>query len=117
MATPEKRLTTDGTIGYRAKVRLKKFPSQSATFKRKTEAKEWAPQTVARMWEGRYFKTAKAKKHMVPETKPWSSSGTKDIGISSGTLSQGQNLRSMFSKGFAFRPCRKHLVLGCGPWV
>ncbi len=53
MATPEKRLTTDGTIGYRAKVRLKKFPSQSATFKRKTEAKEWAPQTVARMWEGK----------------------------------------------------------------
>ncbi|HUX79477.1 MAG TPA: site-specific integrase [Alphaproteobacteria bacterium] len=67
MATLEKRLTADGTIGYRAKVRLKGFPSQSATFERKTDAREWAKQTEASMREGRYFKTAEAKKHTVAD--------------------------------------------------
>jgi integrase len=67
MATLEKRLTADGAIGYRAKVRLKGFPSQSATFERKTDAKEWAKQTEASMRDGRYFKTAEAKKHTVAD--------------------------------------------------
>ncbi len=67
MATLEKRLTAHGTIGYRAKVRLKGFPSESATFERKTDAKEWAQQTEASMREGRYFKTAEAKKHTVAD--------------------------------------------------
>ncbi len=31
MATLEKRLNADGTTGYRAKVRLKGFPSESAS--------------------------------------------------------------------------------------
>ena len=67
MATIETRLTADGTIGYRAKVRLKGFPSQSATFERKTDAKEWAKQTEASIREGRYFKTAEAKKHTIED--------------------------------------------------
>lgn len=65
MATIETRRNDDGSIGYRAKVRLKGFPSQSATFERKTDAKEWAKQTEANMRQGRYFKTAEAKKHTV----------------------------------------------------
>ena len=63
MATIETRRTADGTIGYRAKVRLKGFPSESATFERKTDAKEWAKQTEASIRQGRHFKTAEAKKH------------------------------------------------------
>lgn len=65
MATIETRRTADGITGYRAKVRLKGFPSQSATFERKTDAKEWAKQTEAGIREGRYFKTSEAKKHTV----------------------------------------------------
>lgn len=65
MATIETRRNEDGTIGYRAKVRLKGFPSESATFERKTDAKEWAKQTEANMRQGRHFKTAEAKKHTV----------------------------------------------------
>ncbi|MBX9786802.1 MAG: site-specific integrase, partial [Alphaproteobacteria bacterium] len=67
MATIETRRNEDGTTGYRAKVRLKGFPSQSATFERKTDAKEWAKQTEASIREGRYFKTTEAKKHTVSD--------------------------------------------------
>ncbi|MBY0272835.1 MAG: site-specific integrase [Alphaproteobacteria bacterium] len=67
MATIETRRSADGTIGYRAKVRLKGFPSESATFERKTDAKEWAKQTETNMRQGRHFKTAEAKKHTVGE--------------------------------------------------
>jgi integrase len=67
MATIETRRSADGTTGYRAKVRLKGFPSQSATFERKTDAKEWAKQTEASIREGRYFKTIEAKKHTIAD--------------------------------------------------
>lgn len=67
MATIETRRNADGSTGYRAKVRLKGFPSQSATFERKTDAKEWAKQTEASIREGRYFKTAEAKKHTISD--------------------------------------------------
>ena len=59
MATIETRRNADGAIGYRAKVRLKGFPSESATFERKTDAKEWAKQTEASMRQGRHFKTTR----------------------------------------------------------
>jgi len=65
MATIETRRNADGAIGYRAKVRLKGFPSESAAFERKTDAKEWAKQTEASMRQGRHFKTTEAKKHTV----------------------------------------------------
>jgi hypothetical protein len=67
MAAIETRRNADGAIGYRAKVRLRGFPSQSATFERKTDAKEWAKQTEASIREGRYFKTAEAKKHTISD--------------------------------------------------
>lgn len=67
MATIETRRNADNTIGYRAKVRLKGFPTQSATFERKTDAREWAKQTETTIKQGRYFKTAEAKKHTVSE--------------------------------------------------
>ncbi len=42
MASIEKRTTQDGAVSYRVKVRLKGKPTQSATFKRLTDAKKWA---------------------------------------------------------------------------
>jgi integrase len=65
MATIERRVTSDGTITFRAKVRLQGHPSQTASFDRITDAKKWATQTEAAIREGRHFTTAASKKHTV----------------------------------------------------
>ena len=52
---------------YRVKVRLKGFPTQTATFNRRTDAKKWVQTTDAAMHEGRHFKTAEAKKHTLAD--------------------------------------------------
>ena len=67
MAMIETRKNADGSTSYRAKVRIKGFPAQSATFERRTDAKDWAKQTEIAIKEGKYFKTAEAKKHTVKE--------------------------------------------------
>jgi integrase len=67
MATIEKRETDSGEISYRVKVRLKGYPTQTATFSRLTDAKKWAQQTETAIREGRHFKTAEAKKHTFAE--------------------------------------------------
>ena len=53
--------------GYRARVRTKGFPPQSAAFERLTDARRWAQQTEAAIREGRHFKTNEAKKHTLGE--------------------------------------------------
>lgn len=63
MAYIQERVTNDGKVHYRVQIRLKGFPSQSATFERKTDAKKWAQQTEAAIREGRHFKHVEAKKH------------------------------------------------------
>lgn len=63
MANIEKRTSKNGKITYRAKIRLKGFPSESATFDRLTDAKRWIQSTESSMKEGRYFKTSESKKH------------------------------------------------------
>lgn len=67
MATIELRRAGDGSISYRAKVRLNGHPPEYATFKRKTDATKWAHSVEVAMREGRYFKTAEAKKHTFAE--------------------------------------------------
>jgi integrase len=67
MATIEKRETDSGEISYRVKIRLKGYPTQTATFSRLTDAKKWAQQTETAIREGRHFKTAEAKKHTFAE--------------------------------------------------
>jgi integrase len=67
MATIETRITENGSVTYRVKVRIKGFPTQSATFERKTDAKEWGKQTEIAIKEGKYFRSAEAKKHTVKE--------------------------------------------------
>lgn len=67
MANIEKRASKNGNVTYRAKIRLKGFPTESATFDRLTDAKRWVQATEAAMKEGRYFKTSEAKKHTLAE--------------------------------------------------
>jgi len=63
MARIKERLATDGTKRYTAEVRLKGYPPQTATFKRKTDANKWIQDTESAIREGRHFKTVEAKKH------------------------------------------------------
>ncbi|MES9868547.1 MAG: hypothetical protein ABW149_02435, partial [Sedimenticola sp.] len=63
MATIRKRKTASGSYHYHVQVRKKGYPAQTASFKRLTDAKNWAKQTEAAIMEGRHFKTAEAKKH------------------------------------------------------
>ena len=67
MATIQKRIANDGSTTYRARVRLKGYPVESASFARLTDAKEWAQQTETAIRDGRYFKKAEAKKHTLGE--------------------------------------------------
>ena len=65
MATIEKRTNNEGATSYRVKVRLRGYPSQTATFTRLTDAKKWIQDTESAIREGRHFKTSEAKKHTV----------------------------------------------------
>ena len=67
MAVIEERQSKDGEISYRVKIRLKGHKPQEATFRRKTDAKNWANSTEAAIREGRYFKCAEAKKRTLAE--------------------------------------------------
>ena len=67
MASIEKRVSENGDISYRVKVRIKGYPVQSATFERKTDANTWAASTESAIKEGRHFKTAEAKRHTLGE--------------------------------------------------
>jgi len=67
MATIEKRVSQDGSISYRVKVRLKGYPAQSASFVRVTDARKWAAATESAIREGRYFETREAKKRTVAD--------------------------------------------------
>jgi len=67
MATIDRRKATSGKISYRVRVRLKGCPVQTATFSRKTDAKKWVQDIESSIREGRYFKTAEAKKHTFGE--------------------------------------------------
>lgn len=64
MATIEKR-TTDKGIAYRAKVRLRGFQPETATFERLTDAKNWASKIERDMKEGRHF--GQSKRHTFKE--------------------------------------------------
>lgn len=62
MATIQERKAKNGSINYRVQVRLKGHPNQTASFKRKTDAKKWAAQTETAIREGRHFKTSESKR-------------------------------------------------------
>jgi integrase len=63
----EQRNTRAGATRYRAKVRLKGARPVSMTFARKTDARKWAEATAAAIREGRYTKTAEAKRRTLAD--------------------------------------------------
>jgi integrase len=67
VATIEQRQTKRGEVRYRALVRLKGCPPQSATFRRLTDARRWVQQTESAIREGRYFRTVEARRHTLAE--------------------------------------------------
>ena len=67
MASIEKRVSSEGKVSYRVKIRLKGYPTQTTTFERLTDARNWEKITEAAIKEGRHFKTIEAKKHTAGE--------------------------------------------------
>lgn len=67
MATIQTRIGRDGKKVYRARVRMKGYPIQTATFDRKTDAKIWAQEIETSIHQGRYFKYSQSKKKTVSE--------------------------------------------------
>lgn len=63
MPTINIRKDQDGYDRYQVIVRLKGHPTQTATFKRLTDARKWGQQTESAIREGRHFKLVEAKKH------------------------------------------------------
>ena len=67
MATIIERITASGRKVQRVRIRLQGYPEQNATFKTKTEAKEWAKITEAAIIEGRHFASKKSKRRTLSE--------------------------------------------------
>ena len=67
MARIKERLDKDGKKRFTAEIRLKGYPVQSATFKRKTDAEKYIQNTESAIREGRHFKTSEAKKHTLAD--------------------------------------------------
>ena len=67
MANIQKRETKDGQVSYRVQIRIKGRPTETATFKRLTDARHWAQQTEADIRRGKHFQTAEAKKRTMTE--------------------------------------------------
>lgn len=67
MANIEKRTTKGGSTHYRVRVRLKGYPTQTASFERVTDARNWAQSVESAIREGRHFKTTEAKKHTLSD--------------------------------------------------
>jgi hypothetical protein len=67
MANIQERATTSGEKRFDVRIRMKRYPVQTATFKRKTDALNWIKVTEAAMLEGRHFKTSEAKRRLFSE--------------------------------------------------
>jgi integrase len=67
MATIRERTNSKGETLYHVQVRLKGYPTQTATFRRLTDAKRWTQRVESDMREGRHFPGTAAKKHTVTD--------------------------------------------------
>ncbi len=67
MGTIKERDDKNGKTRYQVIIRMKGYPTQTATFRNKTLAKRWEQQTEAAILEGRHFKTSEAKKHTLAQ--------------------------------------------------
>jgi len=67
MATIRKRYTKQGHVRYQAQIRLTQGERKSATFKRKSEALEWAARVETLIVEGKYLPERRSRHHKVHE--------------------------------------------------
>ena len=67
MANIQRRTSKSGKVSYRALIRLKGHPSESATFERLTDARKWIQSTESAIREGRYFKSSESRKHTLAD--------------------------------------------------
>ena len=67
MASITKREGKKG-VSYKVTIRTVNCPTQTATFKRLTDAKRWAAEIETAIHQGQHFKTIEAKKHTLTET-------------------------------------------------
>ena len=67
MAVIEERKAADGSKTFRVKIRKKGYPEQTATFERKTDAKNWAQDVESSIREGRYFSYAVSKRNTLAD--------------------------------------------------
>ena len=67
MGSIQQRKGRDGGVSYRAQVRLRGYPAQTASFERKTDAKVWISKTENALKEGRHLPTAEAKRRTVAD--------------------------------------------------
>ena len=63
MPTIERRVSPDGVVRYRARVRLNGARTVSKTFQRKTDAQKWAQKTEVAIRQDQYAINA----HVAPE--------------------------------------------------
>ena len=63
MATIQKRIKKDGTVVFKAVIRVKGYPTMTASFDKKTAARTWIGQHEPLMKEGRHITDYEAKKH------------------------------------------------------
>ena len=54
MAVIEPRTSQSGATSWRVKIRIKGNPQVSASFKRRTDAKQWAAKTESEILEDKY---------------------------------------------------------------
>ena len=64
-ATIDDRKGRDGTTTYRARVRVLGFPPHTATFARKSDARQWARQPKADLRRGRHVPTNETMRRTV----------------------------------------------------
>ncbi len=63
----QKRKKKNGTYTYTARIRVKGYPSMSATFDKKTKAQLWIQENESKMKLGKHIQTSEAKKHTLKE--------------------------------------------------
>lgn len=67
MAQIRERVKKNGKKSYFVRIRMKGRPEATASFERLTDAKLWASSTENEIREGRYTKTAEARRHTLSE--------------------------------------------------
>lgn len=67
MGTIDIRISGGGVATYRARVRAKGDPAQTASVSRKTDAKKWIANTEVAIRDGRYFPAIEARRHTLAD--------------------------------------------------